>query len=146
VLVLTVLILYLAVISFGRRGGALLLGLTTGAALVGAMAVGAPGAMPASWQVALGAAVVPPLPPAPPPSIPTFRLPELPLIPTPTTTAPPTTTPPTTSPTPRPPRADGPAAAVTALTNVERRKGGCPEVRPTPGSPPPRRATPRTWR
>jgi len=56
-LVLTVLLRYRLVITFGRRGGALLLGLTSGALLIGGAAVAAPaGVLPVSWELALGAA------------------------------------------------------------------------------------------
>lgn len=133
----------------GRRGGALLLGLATGAALVGGVATAAPtGLVPASWQAALGSAPATTAAPVATVAAPTrTRLPAatprpapVPAVPLPSLVAPPSTTTTTTAPpaptttTTEPPSAAPPAAsvaaAVTAATNAERRRAGCPEVRP----------------
>lgn len=120
------------------RGRVLLHGLATGV-LVGTVVVAGPsavGSLPASWQVALGAASTstpPPEPPAPPlrrpPLLVLPPLPPLPPLPVPTTRAPaPTTTKAPEPEPPPPPPALGPEAQVVALTNAEREQAGCPTL------------------
>lgn len=113
-MVLTVLLRYRLVITFRRRGIALLLGLTCGALLIGGMATAAPvGVLPTGVQQALGTESVP-LPTAAPasraPSAPapaaaparsTIPLAGVPVVPVPSATATPTPTP-TPDPTPEP--------------------------------------------
>jgi uncharacterized protein YkwD len=104
------------VISFRRRGGALLLGIATGSMLIGGVAVAAPATVvPSSWQAVLGAAEPSPPPAAAPPTwrtaAPVTVAPPpaaaLPAVPTPAVLAPPapTTPPPTTTPQAVPVRA-----------------------------------------
>jgi uncharacterized protein YkwD len=103
----------------GRRGSALLLGLATGALLVGGVAAAAGALRPTTTVPISVAAPARPAPPAPPlrlliPGLP--DLPDLPLPPVPTKERKPE------------PRAAGPAAEVVALTNRERADAGCPAL------------------
>ena len=106
---------YRAVSRRGRRGGALLLSLATGALLVGGLAAAAGPLRPATVPVSV-AEVRPAAPPAPPLRLLIPGLPGLPDI-----RLPPVTT------KEREPqrRAAGPAAEVVSLTNRERGKAGC---------------------
>jgi uncharacterized protein YkwD len=98
----------------GRRGGALLLGLTTGALLVGGVATAAGALRPTTTTIPISvAAPVQPAPPPPPLRLLIPGLPDLPLPPVPRKERKPA------------PRATGPAAEVVALTNRERAEAGC---------------------
>ena len=144
-MVLMGLLRYRTVITFGRRGGPLLVGLTTGAVLVGVVAATQPAELlPAGRATALGAAVIPLAAPAgtpapaaaalldPPPTVPA-PAPALPTTqpPAPATRATrPTGTRPAPSARPAAPQVSGgQTAQVVALTNRARANAGCAALR-----------------
>ena len=141
------LLRYRIVITIGRRGGPLLVGLTTGAVIVGAVATAQPADVaPAELNAALALAparspattmsavpLVDPLPtaPAPPPAPPTTTRAA------PTTRSAPTTTRPAPAPRPvaatvAPAVAGSQTAQVVALTNQARANAGCAALRVDP--------------
>lgn len=146
------LLRYRTVITIGRRGGPLLVGLTTGAMVVGAVAAAQPAEVaPAELKAALGTGTAPtvaattapvsaaalldslPTALAPPPTLPSTARP----IPTTKIVAPAATTRP--APAPRPvartvaPTVSGSQTAqVVALTNQARANAGCAALRVDP--------------
>jgi uncharacterized protein YkwD len=126
------------VFSFGHRAGTLLLGLTIGVVLAGSLALAVPEAVPTAARVDDDAALA--APPAIRKGVAPAAAPTAPVAaPAPATTAPlPTTTVAPAPPKPLPPataaapttrrevlRAPGPAEAVIAATNAERKSAGC---------------------
>lgn len=144
-LVLTVVLGYRLVIHFGRRGaGVLLAGLTTGAVLIGTLAVAAPVlALPAGWDDALGTPLVVPEPSAASRTLPSTTS-------TPTATVPPPATgsgltvPPPAAPAPLPTptnEAEPPPPEPEPIEVVEEPATGPTAEEPEPAAVPPPTST-----